>query len=112
MGIVSTDIPIGQAISEIVDRIVHGFHPEQVILFGSHARGSATPDSDVDLLVVMDAGGSPRKKAIEIGVVVHEVRVPKDIVVTTPDGFLARRSVVGTIERYAALDGKVLYERR
>lgn len=60
---------------------------------------------------MMDAGGSPRKKAIEIGVVVHEVRVPKDIVFTSPDSFIARRSVVGTIEQHAYREGRVLYER-
>ena len=39
------------AIQEMVRRIVRQFHPERVILFGSHARGDAGPDSDVDLLV-------------------------------------------------------------
>ncbi|HEX4046818.1 MAG TPA: nucleotidyltransferase domain-containing protein, partial [Elusimicrobiota bacterium] len=36
----------------MVERIVRGFEPEQVILFGSYARGTETRDSDVDLLVV------------------------------------------------------------
>jgi predicted nucleotidyltransferase len=94
-----------------VARIVRDFDPERVILFGSRARGDATPDSDVDLLVVMDLEGSARRKAIEIGVAVHDVRVPKDIVVTTPHEFAARRSVVGTIERHALNEGRVLYER-
>ena len=35
----------------MVARIVRRFHPDRVILFGSHARGTAGPDSDVDLLV-------------------------------------------------------------
>ena len=38
-------------IDRMVQRIVAKFRPEQVILFGSHARGEAGPDSDVDLLV-------------------------------------------------------------
>ncbi len=41
-------------IARMAGRIVKKFHPRQVILFGSHARGEAGPDSDVDLLVVMD----------------------------------------------------------
>jgi len=40
-------------IHRMVNRIVKKFHPQQIILFGSHARGEAGPDSDVDLLVVM-----------------------------------------------------------
>ena len=47
----------------MVKRIVKRFQPKQVILFGSHARGDAGPDSDVDLLVVMDFEGSARDKS-------------------------------------------------
>ena len=48
-------------IKEMVRRIVAGFNPEKVILFGSYARGTAGTDSDVDLLVVMRVMGSKRK---------------------------------------------------
>jgi len=100
-----------RAIREMVRRIVRQFHPERVILFGSHARGEAGPDSDVDLLVVMPVKGSRREKAIEIGVALHDIQVPKDIIVTTPEEFEWRKQVVGTIERPAAREGKVLYSR-
>lgn len=43
-------------IEEMVDRIAERFNPEKIILFGSHARGTAGPDSDADLLVVMIGG--------------------------------------------------------
>jgi len=93
----------------MVRRIVRQFHPQRVILFGSHARGEAGPDSDVDLLVIMPVEGSRREKAIEIGVALHDIRVPKDIIVTTPEDFEWRKETVGTIERPAAREGKVLY---
>ena len=99
------------AIRDMVRRIVKQFDPERIILFGSHARGEAGPDSDVDLLVVMHVEGSRREKAIEIGVALHDLRLPKDIIVTTPEDFEWRREVVGTIERPAARDGKILYAR-
>ena len=54
-------------IAEMVRRIVAQSDPEKIILFGSCARGDATPDSDVDLLVVMPVAGSRRGKAVEIG---------------------------------------------
>ena len=57
---------VQKKIEEMVQRIVERFHPEKIILFGSHARGTAGPDSDVDLLVVMPVQGSRRKKATEI----------------------------------------------
>src|SRR5437868_5251954 len=34
-----------------VDRIAAGFKPRRIVLFGSYACGSPTPDSDVDLLI-------------------------------------------------------------
>ena len=40
-------------IVELAERIAQQFHPERIILFGSYAYGRPTPDSDVDLLVVL-----------------------------------------------------------
>src|SRR3990167_8656303 len=101
-----------KTIKRMVKRIVERFNPDQIILFGSHARGTAGPDSDVDLLVVMPVSGSRREKAIEIGVALHGIRIPKDIVVTTPEEFAWRKQVPGTIERPAAKEGVLLYARR
>ncbi|HEX4964990.1 MAG TPA: nucleotidyltransferase domain-containing protein [Thermoanaerobaculia bacterium] len=95
----------------MVRRIVSRFHPERIILFGSHARGDAGPDSDVDLLIVMPYLGSKREKQLEIRLALRSIRIPKDIVVTAPEEFLWRKEVPGTIERPAALEGKVLYAR-
>jgi predicted nucleotidyltransferase len=98
-------------INEMVNRIIDHFNPEKIILFGSHARGDAGPDSDVDLLVVMRVKGSKRKKMVEIGVALHDIPLAKDIIVTTPEDFEWRKEIVGTIERPAAREGKVLYAR-
>jgi uncharacterized protein len=98
-------------IRQMVRRIVSRFRPERIILFGSHARGDAGSDSDVDLLVVMPVEGSSREKAVEIGVALHDIRIPKDIIVTTPEAFEARKEIVGTIEQATAKEGRVLYTR-
>src|SRR5437870_6849684 len=96
----------------MVRRIVKKFKPEQVILFGSHARGEAGPDSDVDLLVVMPVEGSVREKRIEIRVALRACyHGPLDVVVTTPDRFAWRKDIIGTIEHPAYSEGKVLYAR-
>lgn len=39
--------------ADMIDRSARDFDPLRIILFGSHARGDATPDSDIDLLVVL-----------------------------------------------------------
>ena len=102
---------IAQVIDEMVRRIVERFDPEWIILFGSHARGAAGPDSDIDLLVVMRVDGSKRDKQLEVRLALHEFEVPKDVIVTTPEEFAWRKEIPGTIERPAAREGKVLYAR-
>ncbi|MDX9708015.1 MAG: nucleotidyltransferase domain-containing protein [Trichloromonas sp.] len=101
-----------QVIAEAVRRIVEGFAPEQIILFGSHARGTAGPDSDADLLVVMPVSGSKRRKAVEIDLALAEIGMPKDVIVVTPEEVERYRNVVGTIIYPAMREGKVLYDRR
>ena len=95
----------------MVKRIVAKFHPQQVILFGSHARGDAGPDSDVDLLVVMDFEGTAFDKGLEILQALRDIRVPLDVIVTRPKDFAWRKDVVGTIEWPASREGKVMYAR-
>lgn len=98
-------------IHKMVNRIIRRFHPEQVILFGSHAKGNAGKDSDVDLLVVMPVNGSKREKRIEIGVALSDIHVPKDILVATPEEIQRRKNIVGTVIRPALREGRVLYAR-
>jgi predicted nucleotidyltransferase len=95
----------------MVNRIVKEFRPERIILFGSHARDEGTPDGDVDLLVVMRVEGSRREKQVEVRTALHDIPVPMDIIITTPEDFEWRKNYPGTIERPAFLEGKVLYER-
>lgn len=46
------------ALGEVVRRIVDAFHPQEVRLFGSRLAGNASPDSDFDLVVVLDEDAS------------------------------------------------------
>ncbi len=103
---------IMEQIQEMVSRIAIGFNPDQIILFGSHARDQAGPDSDVDLLVVMPIKGSKRAKQLEIRTALHDFSISKDIVVTRSEDFQWRKDIVGTIEYPAVREGKVLYARK
>lgn len=98
-------------LDRIVKRIVKKFHPEKIILFGSHARGDAGPDSDIDLLVVMEFEGSKLDLMVELQGSIDRIVVPMDILVTTPEDFEWRKDVVGTIEWPACREGQVLYAR-
>ena len=95
----------------MVERIVREFGPEKIILFGSAVRGEDRPGSDVDLLVVMHVEGSKRQARLNIRRALRDIRVPKDIIVTTPEEFEWRKEIPGTIERPAAQEGEVLYAR-
>ena len=103
--------PVTELIRRMVDRIVARFQPEQVILFGSYARGQTGPDSDVDLLVVVSGTDSTRETCLRIRKALHDIRVPKDIVVDRPEEFAWRKEIVGTIEYPAAREGKLLYAK-
>jgi predicted nucleotidyltransferase len=102
---------IHRTITAMARRIVARFSPHKVILFGSHATGGATPDSDVDLLVVMPLKGSKAECELTIRAALREYRTPKDVIVTSPEAFAWRRGVPGTVERSAARSGRVLYEK-
>jgi uncharacterized protein len=96
-------------IDRMVKRIVKKFRPEQIILFGSHARGDAGPDSDIDLLVVMAVDGSKFEMGLAIRLALGDFAIPFDLVVSTPEEFAWRKDVIGTIEWPATREGKVVY---
>ena len=98
-------------ITTMVDRIVGRFAPSRVVLFGSHARGTAHEGSDVDLLVVMPHVPDKRRAAVEIRRALGDLPVSKDIVVATPDEISRRGHVVGTVLHAALREGTVVYER-
>ena len=98
-------------INEMVIRIVERFDPEKIILFGSHARREAGPDSDVDLLIVMSVEGSKREKQIEVRSALHDIRLAKDVIISRVEEFEWRKDIVGTIEYPAFKEGEVLYAR-
>ena len=98
-------------LTEITQRIVAISDPQQIILFGSQARGDARPDSDLDLLVVKEEMESPRAEAARIYRALAGLRIPVDIVVVRSDYVRRHRDVVGTVVRPALREGRVLYAR-
>ena len=72
-------------IQTLADKIAREFHPEKIILFGSHARGDAGPDSDVDLMVVIASDEDPSRTAAEITNRVHPRSYGLDLIVRSPE---------------------------
>jgi len=99
-------------LSEVVERIVHKFHPVKIILFGSWARGEAREDSDIDLLVVLPKTEHTRRSARAIGNSLSNLPISKDIIVATPEEIEKHGKTVGDILLPALTEGKVIYESR
>ncbi|MBM4049693.1 MAG: nucleotidyltransferase domain-containing protein [Planctomycetes bacterium] len=94
----------------IVERLVAEFHPEQIILFGSHAWGTPTEDSDIDLLVVVpESNEKPTQRATRGYRCLRDMVVPKDIVVKTRAEAERFRNVRASLEHRIFTQGKLLY---
>ena len=90
-------------------RIARRFHPRRIVLFGSYAEGNATPDSDVDLLVVLPHKGHPVAKSVEIRLATRPT-FAMDLLVRTPQEVRKRLAMGDTFIRDLLEKGKVLYE--
>ena len=97
-------------IKDFVDDVINRFNPERVILFGSHASGSATPDSDVDILVVMDFKSRPHQQAFEIRRTIKR-SFPLDLLVRRPADIDRRLRLGDFFIKEIMQEGKVLYEK-
>jgi predicted nucleotidyltransferase len=100
-----------QLLEEITQRILAVSNPEQIILFGSKARGDVGPDSDLDLLVIKDEVESTRAEAARIYQALADLLVPVDVVVVRKAYVERYGDLVGTVVRPALREGQVLYAR-
>ncbi|HVN54631.1 MAG TPA: nucleotidyltransferase domain-containing protein [Anaerolineaceae bacterium] len=96
---------------EITQRILAVSDPDEIILFGSYARGDHRPDSDLDLLVIKDQVQSPNEEAARIYQALAYLSIPVDIVVVSKAYVERYRNLIGTVVRPALNEGKVLYAR-
>ena len=99
-----------ETLSKVRERLVDGFAPNRIILFGSQARGTADDRSDVDILVVCTFKGKRRHLMLEMDRALNGLDLARDIMILTPEEFERNRHIPGTIARPAWKEGKVLYE--
>lgn len=101
---ISTDI-----LDEIVERLVVLASPVKIILFGSHARGHAHPQSDLDLLIVEREVTEQYNEALRLDRALRDLMLPLDLVVVAEDQFNRYATVPGTIYYRSWQEGRVLY---
>lgn len=110
MGYVTDDI-----LNQMVSAVVKEVDPEQIYMFGSHARGEAREDSDLDLLVVergeFGRARSRRAEMTRLWQLLAGFRVPKDILVYSLDEVEHWRHTTNHVIAHAVREGRLLYER-
>jgi predicted nucleotidyltransferase len=118
LGEVATIIPAGfsrgvaEVLPEAVQRLVQDLQPEKIILFGSYAYGAPTPDSDVDLLIITDIGGSATERYLTASSLLYPRPFPVDLLVKTPREVELALQAGDYFVREILARGRVLYDRR
>ena len=97
------------SISQIVHSIADRFHPQKIILFGSYAYGSPRPESDIDLLVIMDTTLKLSQQAIEIRQYLNPL-FGLDLIVYTPEALNRRLALGDSFLQEIIAKGEILYE--
>src|SRR4051812_2667125 len=96
----------------LLDPVVGYFNPRRVILFGSTARGEAGPDSDIDLLVIVDDDTPAERLTLMAGQEAQaSYRLPADIIPVSESTFRRNAKLMGTLSRAASQEGVIVYER-
>ena len=107
-------IRIMDAKSELLDTIVARLttvaRPARVIVFGSAATGTATTDSDIDLLILLDEVDDARLESVRLRRALRSVGMPLDVIVMRTDRFEETKNVVGGIAYPANKYGRVIYK--
>jgi uncharacterized protein len=97
----------------LVETLVAEFDPVSIILFGSVAVGSDGPDSDIDLLVVLDDAPLADRRRIMVCLrrATRSIAAPHDLLVTSAADFARNATRPGTTEYEPAQHGVAVYER-
>jgi predicted nucleotidyltransferase len=100
-------------IEEAIQRLLQAAPPgSQVILFGSHARGTADARSDVDLMVVEPTVENRYAEAIRLRDALRPLPIGVDLVVTSYEGFDYWRETPNTLYYTVAKEGRVYGAQR
>lgn len=103
--------PVTVSLPAAVSKIVASLNPVKIILFGSYAHGHPTPDSDIDLLIVLESEENPGERSWMVSRLLLPRPFPVDILVKTPQE-IQKALDAGDFFIQAIIDqGIVLYDR-
>lgn len=98
-----------ETLDRAVEILAREMKPRKIVLFGSTARGEAGPDSDVDLLVVMDRFDSRFAQMNKASALLARLKIDADVLVYSEAEVEEWGGVVNHVLNEALLEGRVLY---
>jgi predicted nucleotidyltransferase len=104
---------VQRIIHEVIQRLVDGYHPRQIILFGSVAYGEPGRDSDIDLLIVKETSETPLARRVYVRRLISNPQrhIPVSPLVLTPEELTQRLALGDPFYHEILSRGKVLYEQ-
>ena len=100
-----------QQIQRITNRIVDVYQPEKIILFGSYAHGTASENSDLDLLIIKETEEASVDRAAMVRKSMRDFLLPMDILVYTPQEIEENQKSKFSFIYQVIKTGKLLYDR-
>jgi predicted nucleotidyltransferase len=97
-------------IAQAVRILAEAVRPVKIILFGSHARGDARHDSDVDFLVVESSVPNRRSEMARLRTILRPLRIPVDVIVASEDELREWSHLPGHVLYWALKEGKEVHE--
>lgn len=100
-------------IKQIVQKLVNELYPLKIILFGSHAWGNPTEDSDIDLLIITEETNVSRLKRVSraYSALREFASVPVDILIRSAEEYNTTNNIKGSFFFEISKSGLILYER-
>lgn len=101
---------VSSVVEEALQRLIREANPRKIILFGSHARGDHSVDSDLDFLVILPEVKDRRAEMVRLRGCLSGLGVPADVLVFSEVQVQKWRDVAGTILYPALREGILLYD--
>lgn len=98
-------------IDEIVNKIVEGYQPEKIMLFGSYAHNKQNEDSDLDLFIIKDTEKPFFERLRNVRRLLAKTKLPYDILVYTNKEYNEKKQWINHIAYIVSKEGKVVYGR-
>lgn len=102
---------VRKVVLDIVERIRSEYRPKRIVLFGSFARGTPGPDSDIDLLIVKETSERPIDRRVAVARIAADPKriIPLEPIVLTPAELESRIAAGDQFVDEILKSGELLY---